>query len=157
MQLPHSLSAFAFTLTLCCLAHAEDLPVYAPLAPSLEVEVIKLEWQDKSRDRVVPVKLYFPKTGSGPFPVIVFSHGLGGSRDNNPYLGNHWAGCGYVSVHMQHIGSDDSVWKGKPLTDRTKALQGSAANLANILNRPLDGKFVIDELEKLQREIESEI
>ena len=81
MQLPHSLSAFAFTLTLCCLARAEDLPVYAPPSASLEVEVIKLEWQDKSRDRVVPVKLYFPKTGSGPFPVIVFSHGLGGSRE----------------------------------------------------------------------------
>ena len=33
----------------------------------------------------------------GCSPIIIFSHGLGGSRDSYEYLGRHWAGCGYVS------------------------------------------------------------
>ncbi len=149
MQLQHSLSAFAFTLTLCCLAHAEDLPVYAPLSASLEVEVLKLEWQDKARNRVVPVKLYFPKTGSGPFPVIVFSHGLGGSREGYEYLGRHWAGCGYVSVHLTHMGSDDSLWKNVPAAERGNALKKGAANLQSALERPPDVQFALDEITRM--------
>lgn len=43
-------------------------------------------WRDEARGREVPVKLYFPAgDAGGPFPVIVFSHGLGGSRDGYRY------------------------------------------------------------------------
>ena len=51
---------------------------YPHLAPSHDVSVIQYEWQDAKRNRAVPAKVYYPKEGSGPFPVIVFSHGLGG-------------------------------------------------------------------------------
>jgi predicted dienelactone hydrolase len=122
---------------------------YAPPAPTSEVAVIKLDWHDATRDRDVPVKIYLPKNGGGPFPVVIFSHGLGGSREGYEYLGRHWAGCGYVSVHLQHPGSDDSIWKGVPAGERAKALQKGAGNIANALNRPLDGQFAIDQIEKL--------
>ena len=49
---------------------------------------------------------------SEQFPVIVFSTGLGRSRDDCAYLGRHWASCGYVSVHVQHKGSDEEVRQG---------------------------------------------
>ena len=117
--------------------------------PSQEVVTVKLDWHDAKRGRDVPVKIYFPKEGNGPFPIIVFSHGLGGTRDGYEYLGRHWAGCGYVSVHMQHPGSDDSVWKNLPLAERVKAMQHAAEKLSNALDRPKDGQFVIDQLEKL--------
>lgn len=117
--------------------------------PSQEVVTVKLDWHDAKRGRDVPVKIYFPKDGWGPFPVIIFSHGLGGTRDDYEYLGRYWAECGYVSVHMQHIGSDDSVWKDVPPEKRAKAMQRAAEKLSNALNRPLDGQFVIDQLEKL--------
>ena len=59
-----------------------------------------------------------PATNAAPCPVIIFSHGLGGSRDGYEYLGRHWASHGYVSVHSTHIGSDTSALKGtlRPLT-----------------------------------------
>jgi predicted dienelactone hydrolase len=79
------------------------------------VETISFDWHDKARDRDVPVKLHYPKTGAGPFPVIIFSHGLGGSRDGYEYLGRHWASHGYVSVHLQHKGSDTAVAMSAPL------------------------------------------
>ena len=128
---------------------------YQPPAPKLDVETVKLDWHDASRDRDVPAKIYFPKDGKGPFPVIIFSHGLGGSRDGYEYLGRHWAGCGYVSVHIQHLGSDDSVWKNVPPGERAKALQGGAANLTNALNRPPDAQFAITQVEKLNADEKS--
>src|SRR5581483_4684895 len=92
---------------------AETIPAVQPTA-SNPVEAVRYDWVDAKRHRDVPVKIYYPKTGDGPFPVIVFSHGLGGSREGYEYLGNYWASHGYVSVHLQHLGSDDSVWKGLP-------------------------------------------
>ena len=104
----------------------------------------------KPGQREVPVKLYFPKSGDGPFPVIVFSHGLGGSRDGYEYLGRHWASHGYVSVHLQHKGSDTAVWKGqaKPV----EAMRQSLNDLHNSINRPLDVRFAIDQMEKMNRD-----
>jgi len=78
---------------------------------SYAVATVSYDWVDSARNRKVPVKIYYPEKGQGPFPVIVFSHGLGGSRDGYEYLGRHWASHGYVSVHLQHLGSDDAVWR----------------------------------------------
>jgi predicted dienelactone hydrolase len=136
-------------MVLICTAAADETPAYSPPSPARDVAIAKLDWHDSNRDRDVPVKIYYPKDGAGPFPVVIFSHGLGGSRDGYEYLGRHWAGCGYVSVHAQHIGSDDSVWKDVPVAERAKSLQRGASNLANALNRPPDGVFAIDQLEKL--------
>jgi predicted dienelactone hydrolase len=115
------------------------------------VEAVKLEWKDDKRaGRVVPVKAYYPKDATGPSPVIVFSHGLGGTRDGYEYAGRHWASHGYVCVHLQHAGSDDAVWKGsrQPQEDLRKA----ARNPANAVNRPLDVRFAIDQLARAQKE-----
>ena len=115
------------------------------------VATTSFNWRDKSRDRDVPVKLYFPKTGTGPFPVIIFSHGLGGSRDGYEYLGRHWASHGYVSVHLQHKGSDTAVWIGQahPL----EAMRESVKDPRNSVNRPLDVRFAIDQMEKINHDV----
>ncbi|HEY0553536.1 MAG TPA: hypothetical protein VGG20_04675 [Thermoanaerobaculia bacterium] len=118
------------------------------LGPYLVVSEL-LSWQDTARDRPVPVKIYSPATGKGPFPVIVFSHGLGGSREGYEYLGRQWASQGYVAVHVEHLGSDTAAFKkgGRIL----KELREAAADPANALARPLDVRFVLDQLEKVNR------
>lgn len=118
----------------------------------MEVAILKLDWHDVALERDVPAKIYFPQEGAGPFPVVIFSHGLGGSREYYEYLGRHWAGCGYVSVHITHLGSDDSVWKDLPIAERGKSLQKAAANLSNALERPIDGQFALNQIEKLNAE-----
>ena len=108
-----------------------------------------LDWHDASRSRPVPVKIYAPATGAGPFPVIVFSHGLGGSRNGYEYLGRHWASWGYVSVHVEHLGSDTAaITKGGRMR---KNLQEAAGDTRNAVARPLDVRFVLDQLEKLNQ------
>jgi predicted dienelactone hydrolase len=126
-------------------AALERAHAYEPPTPSNQVEVLRLDWHDAARDRDVPAKIYFPKSGA-QLPIIIFSHGLGGSREGYEYLGRHWAGCGYVSVHLQHRGSDDGVWKDAGPADRMRGMREAAANLQNIANRPKDVSFAIDQM-----------
>lgn len=116
------------------------------------VEFLRQEWLDAKRSRPVPVKIYYPQAGAGPFPVIIFSHGLGGTREGYEYLGRYWAARGYVSVHLQHLGSDAAVWQDAPVTNLMSNMRKAAANLDNVTSRPLDVSFAIDQLEKLNRE-----
>lgn len=114
-----------------------------------EVQTVSEDWVDTQRDsRAVPIKAYLPADATVPSPVIIFSHGLGGSREGYSYLGEHWASQGYVSVHIQHLGSDESVWKDEPYRNRMRAMRDATKDLDNSLNRPADVSFVIDQLEK---------
>jgi len=71
------------------------------------------QWFDSTRNRVIPVKIYYPAEARELCPVIIFSHGLGGSLERCTYLGQTWASHGLISVHIQHIGMDENVWKKK--------------------------------------------
>ncbi len=123
---------------------------YTAQPGSYAIGTLEQSWHDDARNRDVPVKIYYPKTGAGSesaiFPIIIFSHGLGGSREGYGYLGEHWASCGYISVHLQHHGSDKDVMHGlRPL----KALREAAAVPANAISRPRDVTFAIDRLTML--------
>ncbi|BCM89248.1 hypothetical protein IAD21_01093 [Abditibacteriota bacterium] len=117
------------------------MPYATPVQSS---DIWRAEWHDAKRNRNVPVKIYFPK-GNGPFPVIMFSHGLGGTREMYQYLGSYWAAHGFVAVHLQHIGSDDSVWRGG--VDRQNLM--GAMSSKNALDRVRDVSFAIDQLQSL--------
>lgn len=110
------------------------------------IQTLSFEPVDTSRERTVPVKVYLPAAET-PAPIVIFSHGLGGSRNNNPYLGNHWAAAGYIAIFVQHAGSDEEVWKNVDRAGRMAALK-KAANFQSSLARYADIPFVIDQLEK---------
>lgn len=105
---------------------------------------IELTVHDASRQRDIPIRVYLP-TNMLPQPVILFSHGLGGSRTGSAFLGQHWAARGYVVVYLQHPGSDDSVWNSVPLMERLTAMR-RAASLQNLLLRVKDVSAVLDQL-----------
>ncbi|MEI6108343.1 MAG: dienelactone hydrolase [Opitutae bacterium] len=137
-------------LTLRLAVRTAAAPEYAASPGPFTVVTLEQIWHDSNRDRDVPVKIYFPKT-TGEYerstsPIIIFSHGLGGSREGYGYLGEHWASYGYISVHLQHLGSDREVLRSlRPL----KAMQKAAADPAAAINRPLDVSFAIDRLTAL--------
>lgn len=101
---------------------------------------------DTKRKRDLPIRVYLPAE-TKVAPVVLFSHGLGGSRENNPYLGKHWSGRGYVVVVLQHPGSDESVWKGQGPAGIPLAMK-QAASVQNYLLRVADIPAVLDQLER---------
>jgi pimeloyl-ACP methyl ester carboxylesterase len=114
--------------------------------PSLFTTQI-FQWKDAARDRSVPAKLYLPAgptLGVGAVPLVVFSHGIGGSMDGYSYLGRYFAAHGYASLHVQHVGSDRQIWRGNPLTLVSRL--SDAAQDTEALNRVKDVKFALDRL-----------
>jgi predicted dienelactone hydrolase len=128
------------------LAAGAQTPVYDPVAvAAIPPKVVDLTAHDAARQRDLPLRVYLP-TNPAPAPVILFSHGLGGSRAGSRFLGEHWAARGYVAVFLQHPGSDESVWQDTPEADRLAALT-RAASLQNFVLRARDVPAVLDQLE----------
>ena len=79
---------------------------------------------DASRQRDIPVQIRHSARRIR-MPVILFSHGLGGSRHGSEYLERWWTARGYVTVFLQHPGSDDAVWRNTPPDERMAALRAA--------------------------------
>ncbi len=108
-------------------------------------DTLEFEWADQKRQRAVPVRLYWPSaTSATTVPLVVFSHGIGGSRRGYSYLGQHWASHGIASLHLQHVGSDRNLWFGNPL-GLVGRLQ-DAAQEREAIERPRDLSFALDQL-----------
>lgn len=104
---------------------------------------LDMDWIDVRRRRGVPVRLYLPQDVR-PVPLVVFSHGIGGSRRGYSWLGQHFAGNGIASLHMQHVGSDSQLWGGSVfnVVERLRA----AAQESEAIARAHDLRFVLDSL-----------
>lgn len=95
---------------------------------------------DAARDnRRLPVRVRLP-AGAGPHPVILFSHGLGGSVAAGTLWATAWAKAGFAVIHIQHPGSDASLMAGA-----TRPLLALRAGMtpAQYVARVSDMKFVI--------------
>ncbi|MBI2297484.1 MAG: dienelactone hydrolase [Armatimonadetes bacterium] len=122
------------------------LTAYDPLAlpPGLAVTHTDFTVHDAKRNRDIPLRVYLP-AGADPQPVVLFSHGLGGTKEGSVFLGEHWAARGYVAVFLQHPGSDDSVWRGLPPAEVMPAMK-RAASAQNFMLRVKDVPAVLDQL-----------
>lgn len=110
-------------------------------------------WTDSSRKRDVPVRIIAPRMAADTaarLPVIVFSHGLGGSKAGGKLWGEHWASHGYVVIHMQHPGSDEGLWKARS-ADKVEASLKAGMTMTNLALRVGDVHFVIDEIVRLAK------
>jgi predicted dienelactone hydrolase len=102
-----------------------------------------LDWADAWRQRSVPVRLYMPDAGR-PVPLVVFSHGIGGSRFGYTWLGRNFARHGIASLHLQHVGSDRQLWAGN-IFSIIGRLQ-TAAQEREAIARAGDLRFALDTL-----------
>lgn len=108
-------------------------------------------WRDEKRSRDVPVRIVAPAAGTTTAPVILFSHGLGGSLEGGKLWAREWAANGYIVVTLQHAGSDEGIWKDKPRLERAKAMK-EAMTARNLVLRMDDVKFVLDDMARRQKE-----
>ncbi len=104
---------------------------------------------DSSRDRTLPVDIYLPvylPVASSPRPVIVISHGLGSDRASFAYLAQHLASYGFVVAVPEHPGSSAAQ-----LQALVEGRADRVTDPSEFVNRPLDVKYLLDELSRLSQ------
>lgn len=130
----------------------------ARAADATSVQTILGQWEDSTRGgRIVPYKIYYTPKERGPRPVVIFSHGLGGSREGSEFLLSYLAAHGYVAVAIQHPGSDTPAILGHPGEigaqpidrDRIRANIREAMKPGVALDRFRDIPFAITELSEM--------
>ncbi|MBD2085743.1 alpha/beta hydrolase [Coleofasciculus sp. FACHB-542] len=114
-----------------------DLQQPGPL--SWEMQTLTLN--DLSRSRTFPVDVYLPQLSGRAAPVIVISHGLGSDRLSYAYLARHLASHGFAVALPEHPGSNS-----QQLQALISGLTSDAAPPSEAVDRPLDMKYLLDQL-----------
>ena len=104
-----------------------------------------LDLVDDLRHRKVPVSLYLPGSQKAPFRLIVFSHGLGGTRDAYAELASFWCDQGYAVAAVEHVGSNFAALRS---AFRANAVSDEITSPDEVVGRPRDVSFVLDQLGK---------
>jgi predicted dienelactone hydrolase len=133
------------SLSLAACAAAPRSVAETSSATTSSASVCNAVWHDVRRDRDVPVRVRVP-AGTARVPVVLFSHGLGGSLDAGTQWGEAWSEGGIAVVHLQHPGSDESLWREeRSAAARLQALRrGMTAQ--QLIDRAADVSFVLDQL-----------
>ncbi|MEV1330786.1 chlorophyllase [Micromonospora costi] len=118
---------------------APRVPAGTAPARSFAVGVRQLEL-NRDGDRPLPVTVWYPAAGAagdaaersapaadGRFPVVMFSHGLGGRPDDYAVLLTRWAAAGFVVAAPTF-----------PHTSR-----GADGNVLDVLNQPADVSYAL--------------
>jgi dienelactone hydrolase len=80
----------------------------------LNLQAADLILHDQVRDKDLEIKVTYPD-GVDTYPVIVFSHGLLGSKDGYQPLVRYWADNGYVVIQPTHY--DSAAFRKPTLTE----------------------------------------
>jgi predicted dienelactone hydrolase len=121
--------------------------------PSALNEIAGLVLHDEKRNKDVRVRIFYPVI-AGKYPVIIFSHGAGGSDTCCESLTRHWATYGYITIQPIH---DDSVLQRRSDGDENarfpQAIREALKNPALWESRPRDISFLLDSLAGLQKRV----
>ncbi len=104
------------------------------------------EWSDSARGRLIPWRLRLP-TNPGPWPLVLFSHGLGGSREGGAVWSEAWQTAGFMVLNLQHVGSDTTL-----LRNQGPRALSAAASAQELLARVQDVQFALDEIERQSKQ-----
>jgi fermentation-respiration switch protein FrsA (DUF1100 family) len=113
----------------------ESIPAPAPArgeapARSFAVKTRKLQLS-RGKDRPLPTTVWYPAAGDGPFPVIVFSHGLTARPGDYADILTRWARAGFVVAAAAYPHTSAGV---------------AEFNVVDLLNQPADASFVLTQV-----------
>jgi len=108
---------------------------------------------DGARNKDLHLRIFYPE-GLGPFPIIVFSHGAGGSQNCCDALTRHWASHGYFTLQPTH---EDSTSQRKNSNEEDvnflRAVRDALKKPELWESRPKDVSFLLNSLPALQERI----
>jgi predicted dienelactone hydrolase len=116
------------------------------VAGSFDSQKQSLEMNDLFRKRILSVDMYLPQSkakteAKPPFPLIVISHGVAEDRNTFAYVAKHLATYGFAVAVLEHPGSDATKIR------QYFAGLSTPPEAQELINRPLDVKFLLDELQ----------
>ena len=121
--------------------------------PHAVTEAPDVVLHDAERNKDLHLRIFYPND-PGPYPVIVFSHGAGGSDSCCDALTRHWATYGYVTLQPTH---DDSTLPrrntGEENVNFVEAVRDALKKPALWQSQPRDISFLVDSLAELQNQI----
>ncbi len=120
---------------------AADL-AYKIAAGPHDVLVRSLQLPFPELDKGLPLRIAFPADG-GSYPVIIFSHGNGSSKDHYSAYADHWASHGYVVIQPTHM---DSTSLGFSMRNMNYAKMMAISDA-----RRRDMRYIVDSLAQLER------
>ena len=112
-----------------------------------------LSFLDKSRNRAVPVSIYWSPDAKERTegPLVVLSHGFGADRFFLKYIAEHLASHGLTVVSIEHPGSNVRALMEMPLDPNIVESPNRLLPASEFLNRPRDVSFVLDRLAELSQ------
>lgn len=115
---------------------------------SVQVRLLNLSFNDRKRQREIPVDVYLPQAVLPNQPLVVLSHGLGSIRTDLRYLAQHLASYGYVVAALEHPGSNETH------VQKVMSLDAPLLAAEEFIDRPLDISFVLDKLKQFHQKTE---
>lgn len=126
-----------------------------PSVPAQTPTVVDETWFDARRQRELPVRIRWPSAAlpvpAGGVPLVLFSHGLGGSRAGGDVWGQAWAAAGFGVLHLQHAGSDIDAVRRVASRFSDQAALRSVGSAQQLLARVRDVVFALDEITRRQQ------
>jgi len=107
------------------------------------VQAADLILRDQVREKDLEIKVTYPD-GADTYPVIVFSHGLLGSKDGYQPLVRYWADNGYVVIQPTHY--DSASFRKPTLTE----LRDLTPLFVGWESRPDDIILILDQLANIE-------
>jgi predicted dienelactone hydrolase len=95
------------------------------------------------------LRIRYPTTMTGSYPLVIHSHGLGGSRSGYGFLGEYWAEHGYIVIHVDHPGSGRDLISLRDPNGTLRRLRAAIADPATLRGRPRLISTVIDALDPI--------
>jgi predicted dienelactone hydrolase len=121
--------------------------------PHTVSEAEDLVLHDVNRGKDLHVRIFYPNE-AGKYPVIIFSHGAGGSQNCCDGLTRHWATYGYVTIQPTH---DDSAVQRRNQGEENirfmQAVRDALKKPALWESRPRDISYVLDALPSLENRV----
>ena len=142
MRISRFVALAVLSLVLIPPAQADEFTAPGPEHAIASPEPVVL--RDETRGKDLQVHVNYPAGDEGPWPLVIFSHGAGGSGRGVEPLTRYWASQGYVCLAPTH---EDSL---------SLRREGDSPNLFSaegVENRAHDVRFLIDSLPQLVEKV----
>jgi predicted dienelactone hydrolase len=129
----------------------------APKGPFLVATIDLHTFRDEARAKDLECTIRFPILSKADhaqpasFPLVIFSHGMGGSRTAFADLSEFWASHGYIVIHPTHADSVELQKRTNP--DAARGFLTNPRDYTNKVDpagRLADAKFLLDNLSAIE-------